>query len=151
MPNPILVPIDGSEHARKALAIAEQLARASSAPLHLLHVTESPVGDDVGMLAGTSGQPLTEERRRELAEPNASQAHQVFDRARQAVDLAGLQVKDVLRDGRPAEVILDEAKAMGAGIIVMGSRGLSDMKGALIGSVSHGVAHSAPCTVVTVT
>jgi nucleotide-binding universal stress UspA family protein len=32
----------------------------------------------------------------------------------------------------------------------MGSRGLSDLKGLMLGSISHKVANSAPCTVITV-
>ncbi|MGQ4879102.1 universal stress protein [Billgrantia sp. LNSP4103-1] len=151
MPKPILVPIDGSEHARKALDIAVQLARAASAPLHLLHVTDSPVDDDVGMLAGTQGQPLTEERRQELAQSDVPQARQVFEHARRGVDMTGLAVDEVIRHGRAAEAIVDEAKALDAGVVVLGCRGLSDWKGAVMGSVSHEVAHSAPCTVVTVT
>ncbi|KAA0013187.1 universal stress protein [Billgrantia pellis] len=148
----ILVPIDGSSHAEKALSIAAQLARASSAILHLLYVTELP--DDAGMLAGTTGQPLTEARRRELAETGETgepQAHGVLDRARQAVELSGLEVMETIREGKPADTILREAEAIGVDAIVMGSRGMSDLKGMAVGSVSHQVAHSAGCTVITVT
>ncbi len=145
----ILVPIDGSSHAEKALSIAAQLARASSAILHLLYVTELP--DDAGMLAGTTGQPLTEARRRELAETGEPQAHGVLDRARQAVELSGLEVTETIREGKPADTILREAEAIGVDAIVMGSRGMSDLKGMAVGSVSHQVAHSAGCTVITVT
>lgn len=145
----ILVPVDGSSHAEKALSIAAQLARASSATLHLLNVTELP--DDVGMLAGTTGQPLTEARRRELADTDGTQARGILDRARQAVELSGLDVKEVVREGKPADTILREAEAIGVDAIVMGSRGMSDLKGMAVGSVSHKVAHSATCTVITVT
>ncbi|WP_104204418.1 universal stress protein [Billgrantia saliphila] len=145
----ILVPVDGSSHAEKALSIAAQLARASSATLHLLNVTELP--DDVGMLAGTTGQPLTEARRRELADTDGTQARGILDRARQAVELSGLDVKEVVREGKPADTILREAEAIGVDAIVMGSRGMSDLKGMAVGSVSHKVAHSAACTVITVT
>jgi len=41
-------------------------------------------------------------------------------------------------------------KAFGADVIVMGRRGLSDFTGFFLGSISHKVAHSADCTVVTV-
>lgn len=145
----ILVPLDGSSHAVKALAIAAQLARASSAALYLLHVTELP--DDIGILAGSTGQPFTEERRQELAWQSEQQARATIDSAREAVDLSGLDVKELIREGQPADTILSQAAAIGVDVIVMGSRGMSELKGMLVGSVSHKITHAAECTVITVT
>ncbi|MCG6659468.1 universal stress protein [Halomonas campisalis] len=149
MNHAILVPIDGSTHAEKALAVAAQMAMASSAAIHLLHVTEYP--DDIGILMGASKGPLTEERREKLAAENREKSRRVLDQARQAVDLSGLEVKELIREGRPARAILQEAKEVGADVIVMGSRGMSDLKGMVVGSVSHRVSHGADCTVITVT
>ncbi|MBA2780899.1 universal stress protein [Billgrantia kenyensis] len=149
MHHTILVPLDGSSHAVKALTIAAQLARASSAALYLLHVTELP--DDIGILAGSTGQPFTEERRQELARQSEQQAREAIDNAREAVDLSGLEVKELIREGRPADTILSQAADIGVDAIVMGSRGVSELKGMLMGSVSHKVTHAAACTVITVT
>ena len=52
--------------------------------------------------------------------------------------------------GRPADTIVAAAERDKADMIVMGSRGFSDLKGLLLGSVSHKVSHLAPCTCVTV-
>ena len=52
--------------------------------------------------------------------------------------------------GDPAERILDCAKREHVDMIVMGTRGLSDLKGLLMGSVSHKVSHLADCACVTV-
>jgi nucleotide-binding universal stress UspA family protein len=149
MTHTILVPVDGSRHAEKALAVAAKLAQASSAALHLLHVSEFP--DDIGILTRGSGLPLTEERYQQLAEENEQQARRVLEQARQAVDVSGLDVKERVSHGRPADTILSEAKAVGADAIVMGSRGMSDLRGMVVGSVSHKISHSAECTVITVT
>lgn len=54
------------------------------------------------------------------------------------------------RHGEPATVISKLAKEEGYSMIVMGSRGLSDIKGFLLGSVSHKVLHIAECPVVIV-
>ncbi|MFW3615093.1 universal stress protein [Billgrantia antri] len=145
----LLIPLDGSRHAEKALSIAAQLGRDSSAVLYLLHVKELP--DDIGLLVGSSGQPFTEERRLELARHADDQARAAFDGARRAVDLSGLDVHEVIQEGRPADTILRQATEVGAEAIVMGSRGMSELKGMLMGSVSHKVMHAAGCTVITVT
>ena len=60
------------------------------------------------------------------------------------------KVEKRVEEGRAAEVIADVAKAIDADMIVMGSRGLSDVKRLVFGSVSHEVAHADPCTLVIV-
>jgi nucleotide-binding universal stress UspA family protein len=52
--------------------------------------------------------------------------------------------------GDPASAIVSVATAEKPDMLVMGSRGLGDIQGLLMGSVSHKVSHLAPCTVVTV-
>jgi nucleotide-binding universal stress UspA family protein len=60
------------------------------------------------------------------------------------------EVKGVIIDSDPAKAILDCAKTEGADLIVIGSRGLGDLKGLLVGSVSHKVCRLADCTCITV-
>ena len=55
-----------------------------------------------------------------------------------------------LEDGNPVKRILDYADKEDANLIVMGSRGLSDFNGLLMGSVSHKISHLAKCTCITV-
>ena len=59
-------------------------------------------------------------------------------------------MRTLLEDGDPASTILRVAKGLDADMIVLGSRGLGDAKGLLLGSVSHKVAHFAECTCVSV-
>ncbi len=54
------------------------------------------------------------------------------------------------RGGSTTEGILAQAKEVEADTIVMGSRGLSDLKGLVVGSVSHKVQHLFEGTVITV-
>lgn len=60
------------------------------------------------------------------------------------------QIEQELTQGDPVRVILDTAKKRDVDAIVMGSRGLSDLGGVVIGSVSHKVSHAAKCRVITV-
>ena len=53
-------------------------------------------------------------------------------------------------EGKPAEQILELAGSEDVDMIVLGSRGLSDARALLLGSVSHKVAHHAACTCVMV-
>lgn len=145
----ILVPVDGSRHAEKALQVAAQLAKGASATLHLMTVAEFPP-DNIGLFTGGAAEPFTEGEREKLAAGMQEEAHKAIDKARAAVDLAGIEVKEVVRQGRPAERITGEAEELGVDAIVMGSRGVSDVRGMVFGSVSHKVSHGAHCRVITV-
>ncbi len=59
-------------------------------------------------------------------------------------------VKTLTADGDPAASILECAERERVDAIVMGTRGLSDLAGLLLGSVSHKVGHLADCTCITV-
>ncbi|MBT4581371.1 MAG: universal stress protein, partial [Gammaproteobacteria bacterium] len=60
------------------------------------------------------------------------------------------KVTSMITEGDPADVILNTAVNCKADMIILGSRGLSDFKGLLFGSVSHKVSGQADCTCVTV-
>ncbi|MCG6657455.1 universal stress protein [Halomonas campisalis] len=143
----ILVPVDGSAFAEKALRVAQYLAGAS-ATLYLIHV-QRPL-DDVGLLIGGSGLPVSEEVIQRLVSERESQARAVLEKTRSAVSLDGVEVKEIVAKGQAAEAIIEEARALGVEAIVMGSRGMSDLQGMVTGSVSHRVSHTAECTVITV-
>jgi len=75
----------------------------------------------------------------------------VIERATEAAREQGAtRVETMIGQGDPARTILSEARRRGVDAIVMGSRGLSDLKGFVVGSVSHKVAHAAECSVITV-
>ena len=67
-----------------------------------------------------------------------------------AADVSGLAepIEPVLVAGGAAGAILAEAKD--ASLVVVGARGLGGIKSLLLGSVSHQVAHHAPCPVVVI-
>jgi nucleotide-binding universal stress UspA family protein len=60
------------------------------------------------------------------------------------------EIKRMKLKGNPAEAIVEAAEKIDADLIVVGTRGLTDLKGILMGSVSHKVIHLAKCPCLTV-
>jgi nucleotide-binding universal stress UspA family protein len=143
----ILVAVDGSTHADRALAFASDLAVKYEADLTILNVVSyaSTVPLALGAYAELEG--LYAESRSVLQDAGAKIVESAAEQARR---LGVKDVTTVVELGSPAHVICDAANANGVDVIVMGRRGLSDFSGFFLGSISHKVAHSADCTVVTV-
>ncbi|AMD01762.1 universal stress protein [Halomonas chromatireducens] len=143
--NTILVPVDGSENAKKALSVACQLANQADATLHILHIPEE-LSHETTLVWGI-GAIAIEASRQERDDIG----QQVVEKAAQAARDKGVtKVETAIGRGDPARSIISEAKTRGVEAIIMGSRGLSDLRGLVVGSVSHKVSHAAECTVITV-
>ncbi len=136
-PTMILLATDGSSEAELAATTAADLAKSTGSELHVVHVGELlPT-----VLAQTELEPAQLER----------QARELLDEQVRRVEEAGGTVKEAhLRLGRADEEIVDLAQGMGAGMIVMGSRGRGRIRRALMGSVSDSVVRHAPCPVTIV-
>ena len=141
----MLVPVDGSEQSRKALEFACELARGMGYSLHLIHVAQSLPHDRVLVLGGAH---VTVHASREDLERAGKEA---LDACRELAKQHGVtELKTEVAAGDPAARIVEAAERLGADLVVMGSRGLSDLKGLVLGSVSHKVNHMVPCTCITV-
>ena len=77
-------------------------------------------------------------------------ATETLDERRAKVEEAGLAVEVSLMEESPGAAILDLAERAKPDLIVMGSRGLSGVKHAFLGSVADRVVRLAPCPVMTV-
>lgn len=141
----ILVPVDGSEHSKKALEFAAELCGKFDGKLTLLHVPQS-LPHDRTLVMGAAAITM-----HSTGDELAAAGSKVIDAAKQVASQHGCKnVQAQTVSGDPAQAIVKQAEQMGADMIVMGSRGLSDIKGLLLGSVSHKVTHLAHCTCVTV-
>ncbi|MPY71051.1 MAG: universal stress protein [Alphaproteobacteria bacterium] len=170
----ILVPTDGSDHAAKALDLAADLAGKYGAGIVILHVLlrdASPA--EMKALAGRKLPKATADELDRLTElPLESEAltgayapihafvpeevqeevgRVIAENARAAAAAKGVSDVSVrMTAGDAAKQIVAAAEKEGADMIVMGSRGFGDLKGLLLGSVSHKVSNHALCTCVTV-
>lgn len=135
----MLLATDGSADAALAGRAAADISGATGSELHVVHARMKPQ-------PGTYRFMLVEEylgRERVLGE-------QVLDGQTGEVEEAGGKVAEShLRFGeRPADEILAAAAELGAGLILLGSRGLGAVKRLVLGSVSEEVVHHARCPVL---
>ena len=145
MPKQILTAVDGSKASRKALEFASELAVKFDARLHLLHVAQALHQDKTLVLGGAAITVHASPEELERA------GRKVVDAARAIAETLGCQqISTDTVSGDPAKQIVKRAEAHGADMIVLGSRGLGDLAGLMLGSVSHKVNQLAPCTCITV-
>ena len=75
----------------------------------------------------------------------------IIEGAKGRAEQNGLENVDVrLEAGDPADRILECIDEEKIDCVIMGSRGLNDLKGLFLGSVSHKIANRAPCTCIAV-
>lgn len=172
----ILVAVDGSNHANKALDWACDLASRYDSELIAVHViSDRPLSKAERQMAevefhheiakGYDVTPLMDARGdlSLMGQVLAAQAAETGVRFRHAwgeriLEGVRFRAKDkkvkkfegLLREGGPARSILNVAKDRRVDPIVMGRRGLGDLEGLLLGSVSHKVTQLAECPCLTV-
>lgn len=150
MSGKILVAIDGSEHGWKALDLAADIAKARDAKVIVLHVVPyEPLPESLIAFARAENIPLDEVQGRQEAGRMLGDAL-TREADRRLADRGVAQREGLVVDGSPASAILATAADEGVDMIVLGSRGRSAAAGALLGSVSHRVAHLAACTCIVV-
>ncbi len=147
MSEQILVPVDGSEHAFRALKVACALAKAENRSIRLLHVVpdkEVPAG--LKRFAEVEHIQAPPEYLYETAI-----AENVLNAARDqalADDVQNLECS--VEHGDATKGILGVAGRESVDSIIMGTRGLSDIQSMVLGSVAHKVMHAADCRVIVV-
>ena len=169
----ILVAIDGSEHARRATEVACDLAERYGAKVVLLHVVgngkvpsslarmlevehlteaEHPkapnVANVVGGIATAERGADSREREMQMKEAIAEVLLARAEHTAKSKDVS--KFSRVTEYGDPVDRILECAAREKVDLIVMGTRGLSDLRGLLMGSVSHKICQLSDCTCVTV-
>jgi nucleotide-binding universal stress UspA family protein len=145
----LLVPVDGSEHANRAVLAAADLAQRYDAKLTLLHVLihagSLAVPEELKAYSELEHVRITE---RDLME---SAGNEILRNAEALARKNGAKsCQIVLKTGDPTTCIADYVRKNGVDLVVMGRRGLGDMAGLFLGSVSHKVANATDCTCLTV-
>jgi nucleotide-binding universal stress UspA family protein len=136
----ILVATDGSPHAIGAAKFTARLVRelrdARDAEVVLVNVGHIPAMAMGGLGDGYIDFAALEEGMKQAGDAILSETAKVFA----GVDA---RVSRVYREGDPAGEIIKAAKEHSADIVVMGSRGIGQIGGLILGSVSERVLHAA--------
>ena len=130
----ILLAVDESEHARKAVPAAIELARAGGGTVHVLHVRELVYA------------------RATVVGDTPAEAERLVAEVVEELKGAGVAAEGVVRTATfgPARAILEHARDLDASMIVLGSRGLGALGGLLLGSVAHKIIQLATCPILVV-
>lgn len=145
-PARILLATDGSEEATLAAETTADLVAKTGSELHVVYVGsgESPGGH----VAVQAYDPLTEA---EVQEERKQAKEKVLEEQVGYIeDSGGTVAESHLRTGRADTETVRLGEELGAGLIVVGSRGLGGMRRALVGSVSDSVVRHAHCPVLVV-
>jgi nucleotide-binding universal stress UspA family protein len=124
----LLVAVDHSEVSPRVVAAAKDLALLSKGKVWVLHLLEKEVYAQLGDVPSESDQ----------------EADQAVRDGVDALRQAGVEAEGEVRPttfGHAAREILADAKEHDADVIVMGSRGRSDLAGSILGSTAHKVIH----------
>jgi nucleotide-binding universal stress UspA family protein len=155
----VLVPTDGSEYAERAVRFSAQVAdRRHEAEVTVLyvHLRVQPISQERASVQ-VPGEPL-----QEITPLHVDTDAEELVHAQEIVDRAVAEIKSlvtspdvtisgrVVVDDRVDEGVLKVADEIKADIIVMGTRGLSTLRGAIMGSVSHALIEKATCPVLIV-
>jgi len=133
----LLVPIDFSVHAERALDYACELALSLDAAVHFVTAIGAALPELTVTLTGTMFETVRREREAALLE---------LVKARCGKARIG---QLLVMDGDPRDVILEAATRVGADLIIMGSHGRRGLTRALLGSVAESVVRRATCPVLT--
>ncbi len=146
----ILCAVDGSEHSQWGVQAFEALASQEPEHVVLLHIIDQPA-----LKAATNKNPVASKRALAAMEKAGTIVLRDAERsARLALGQAATgprtKIQTILTHGPIAHTIARTARRLKADLILMGSRGLNDIQGFLLGSVSRRVAATAPCPLLVV-
>ena len=124
----ILMAVDHSDAAERVINAAREMASLSNGEVWVLHLREMETMSRAGFVpieSGAEAQSIVEHAAKELHDSGVK---------------AHYEVRNTIY-GQAGREIVDAARAHDAGVIVMGSRGRSDLAGLVLGSTAHKVIH----------
>jgi nucleotide-binding universal stress UspA family protein len=150
----ILVPTDGSEHSSKALEVAIQIAKKFHGKVTIIHVylvSVTPViMPEPSTFTPPSAPMLAPAEISKITEASREAGKRILAEGEDKVKAEKVEVETMLKEGHTVQEIIKTAKEGNFDLIVIGARGISHIRELLLGSVTDGVIHHAPCPVLVV-
>lgn len=137
----ILVPLDGSVRAERALPVAAQIARAAGGSLLLVRVVSSPIDYSGGL----SPVPVMNEQ---IIESVMQVAADYLKATASQPSLAGIEIATEVLFGFPTQELSESARAHGSDLIVLCSHGRTGLTRWALGSVAHTLVHQSTVPVL---
>ena len=136
----ILIPTDGSEHAKRAAKHAKWIAKSANSEILVMNVYET-----------SSLNPIrSRDLKKDMMKMWIEDARKNLDDVLKILNGVDLKINTQVKEGRPAETILDTIKNENIDLVVMGSSGKNAIDRIFIGSVAEKVVRSAPTAVMIV-
>ncbi len=134
----ILIPVDGSENSINAAKYGIELATITNADILLLHCHRRfPV---------ILGEPHFQNAINAIMKESET----LIEPFVKMLEVSGIKFETRILEGSAGKTIPEVARISGLDLIVMGSRGCTNLEGLILGSVAHKVLHSSPCPVLIV-
>lgn len=137
----IIIPTDGSKIAKKTEKIALAVAKTSGLKLIVIHIVHVP---NLGILYGRSEITSYESMRNFLIK----KGHLFLKSVKKKGEKIGVNISAKLIEGNPAEEIIKESKKKD--LVIIGSKGVTNLMNIFLGSVAEKVARHSPATVMIV-
>lgn len=144
----ILVCTDGSDQSQKALDKAVELAEGFNNvdEVAIIHIYEHAI-----VPIGVEGAPEVAEDFMKWQEKNKEEAKKILSKALELFEGKNVKTRTIFKEGHPSSNIVSVAREEGFDTIIIGNRGMSGIKKALLGSVSSAVVQEATdCSIIIV-
>jgi len=134
----IMVPVDDSRYSLDAVQYSVDYAKCMECSVLLLHCHKQ--------FPTIIGEPQLQM----VVDKILKNANEVLEPYREIYRRNSVPFKELLLEEPAGKVISETAETEGISLIIMGSRGKSDIAGLILGSTTHKVLHTAPCPVLVV-
>lgn len=138
--NSIVLAVDGSPNARRAVKLVTRLVPARVTLVHAADLlAPGSRGPAVSGIRGAIAQGL-----KEINAERVDAATKLLAAAAEELEAAGWRTRTVLREGEPLREVLETVRSANAQVVVVGARGTSGVRQLLLGSVAEGVLNRSP-------
>ena len=147
----ILVPLDGSELAEKALPLARSISQSTNAAIHLVQAVSRLTELEAGRSGGSiQVAELERDAARQLVEARVTRGKEYVGRVAAQLEKAGIEVTTAMLEGGAVENIVNYTREHGIDLVVMSTHGYGGFKRLFLGSVTDRVIRSCEVPVLVV-